>query len=200
MIEKTQTDRQIHVTLTFFLAVLCLLASTLPVTAQEPPRNPPIVKRIAEPTVDVTGHVFLEFSRDLHGILVVLTRDDGKVRFTVTDERGSYRFSDVIPGDYTIRAEALRSPHLAAELDLAIDPTRLIAPDIYPVPHTTLLTGDVTDDGIVDKRDLEAIENWWHKPCAPEYPYVDLNGDCEVNILDLTIVGARHGLREPLTW
>ena len=57
------------------------------------------------------------------------------------------------------------------------------------------LLGDVDDNCVVNISDIMSVANWWRCKCGdPCYaPRYDLNGDCDIDIVDIMLAVARWG-------
>jgi hypothetical protein len=62
-----------------------------------------------------------------------------------------------------------------------------------------LLAGDVNEDDAIDHEDVFQIaESLGTSP--PAVPGTDINGDGQIDILDLALAGANYGRRAPSPW
>lgn len=83
----------------------------------------------------------------------------------------------------------------------------LLASNVYVGGNITwgavsLRGGDVNDDGTISQADLDIISAQYSNTCStPGFDArADVNGDCTVNIQDLSLTGGNFGLSEPVSW
>ena len=105
-----------------------------------------------------------------------------------TSADGSFRFTDVPVGTYTLAFSGLG--HLGVSQPVTVDADG----SIIDAGTTTLRAGDTNGNGAIDLEDAALIGANFGIPVPPAPSETDLNGDGVVNISDLVLVGRNFGL------
>ncbi len=133
----------------------------------------------------ITGRAYLEGRSEHDGILVAL--EGPTTVTTTTDVSGTYAFTGIIPGTYTLTLSA------GLYLTGAVDVTAT-ACQTAEVCDITLPGGDLNGDGRVDILDLSL--------CAAHFgsadPAADVNADGVVDVYDLVLLGKNFKLEAPI--
>lgn len=165
------------------------------------PQTPPPTPMPATPTpvpagmsslAGVTGY---QNRPDNAGITVELYNlvDNSLVDTTVTAEDGSYTFSEVPLGTYSLLLKAPQHIPVVYPVDVTTDGSAVT------VEPGTLQAGDVDDSGAVDILDATFVGANFGLETVPDIANVDLNLDGFINITDLVLVGGNFGLASPVS-
>jgi hypothetical protein len=108
---------------------------------------------------NLQGTVGLQNSQDSSGVRLSLYQGSSLVAQTTSCANGSYSFSNITPGTYSIRAE--KSNWLSTKIEgITVNPgTTTIVKPLF------LSFGDLNNDGIVDLFDLVILSQNYGK-CA----------------------------------
>ncbi|NJN45053.1 MAG: hypothetical protein HC806_10260, partial [Anaerolineae bacterium] len=139
------------------------------------------------------GTVNLQGRADHSGAIVVATDNNANSYTTLTDASGNFSFA-IPSGTYDLTIEA--EQYLDAEiLDVVI--TTAVTTNL---PVINLLGGDVDDNDSVNIIDLAFIGSHYQLVCASGAwdARADINGDCVVNIQDLTIASGNYKKNSPV--
>jgi hypothetical protein len=172
------------------------IAPTIPAVGQPtvaPAGSPIPTEQVKANTLaQITGHVSYGLSNNYSGITLMLTLPDGKTDQVVTQADGTFTFSNLLPGNYSLKASA--PGFLAAHLDFTIEQGQSLA-----LPPATLHTGDTNDDESIDLADAALIAANFEAQ-GKDVPRADLNGDGVIDVQDLVLIGVSFGTKGPLNW
>lgn len=139
-------------------------------------------------TATVSGRVALQGRNDHSGALVCV----GALS-VVTDASGAYVLSPA-PGSHEITVS------LGGYLSAACTGVAATAGATTQLPEVTLLAGDVDGDCQIGLFDLVMLGARFNQsPPAPP-PYLDLNADGTLNILDVVLLAGNYGRVCPSPW
>jgi endoglucanase len=125
------------------------------------------------------------------GILVkVLSGSTVRGEMTTAAD-GSFRFNNLLSGNYTIEADA--PGYMDMQYRVTITNTAGAT-----LPNTNLTAGDVDDNNVVDLTDAAFIGANFNVSVPPAPAQGDFNGDGRIELRDLVIVGRSFGTRGPV--
>lgn len=164
-------------------------------TPTQPPATPTATPTQPTPQPQVstiTGTAAYQNRPDNTGITVQL-RDASRavLKEVVTAADGTFRFTDVAAGTYSLKISA--PLHLAQVLPVTV------AADGQPVDAgaQTLLAGDTNGDNRIDVADASLIGANFGQNVPPAPGSANLNGDAVVDIRDLALVGGNFDQAGP---
>jgi glucose/arabinose dehydrogenase len=172
-------------TLTPTATVVPPTETPLPTNTPEVPTNTPTPAALSS----INGVAAYQNRPDNAGIKVSLIGPGGTPPVElVTNADGSFSFTDVPVGEYTLKYSAVG--HLAITQQAVI-----VASDglIVDAGTTTLRAGDTDQNGTIDLQDAALIGANFGITVPPAPSETDLNGDSQVNISDLVLVGGNFG-------
>ncbi len=178
-------------TLTPTVTVIPPTETPLPTHTPEVPANTPVPAALSS----INGSVAYQNRPDNAGIKVALIEPQGTPPVElVTNADGSFSFTDVPVGEYTLQYSA--AGHLAVTQQAVI-----VASDglIVDAGTRTLRAGDTDQNGAIDLQDAALIGANFGISVPPAPSTTDLNGDAVVNISDLVLVGGNFGLTGAMT-
>jgi outer membrane biosynthesis protein TonB len=160
------------------------------------PTAPPTTEPTSEPTpqptnADLSGQVVLagRSENNWSGATVVIDNGDQN---TVTDKSGNFNIPNLAPGLLnSVTADA--SGYLSA---VCLDVT-VTAPETILAP-VTLLSGDITDDDLVDIVDATAVGASFGQ--TGQDLVADITLDEVVDIFDIVLVSVNFGEEGPQAW
>ncbi|MBI5670808.1 MAG: carboxypeptidase regulatory-like domain-containing protein [Chloroflexi bacterium] len=158
-----------------------LQATVMPTT--EPVQSPVPVGRIS----GSVRHADAEAT----GTALVLTRPDGTTLNLPASADGSFAFSNMEPGAYSLLASA--TGYLSGQASFVLE-----AGQDLVLPTVTLLPGDTNGDNRIDLTDAVLLAANFDAP--PPVPAADLNRDGWIDVRDLALLGNAFGLSGPLPW
>jgi glucose/arabinose dehydrogenase len=173
-------------TLTATATVIPSTETPLPTNTPEVPTYTPVPAALSS----INGVVGYQNRPDNAGIKVSLIGANASAPVElVTNDDGTFSFTDVPVGEYTIQYSA--AGHLAVTQQAVI-----VASDglIVDAGTTTLRAGDTDQNGAIDLQDAALIGANFGNTAPPAPSETDLNGDGQVNISDLVLVGGNFGL------
>jgi hypothetical protein len=138
----------------------------------------------------VSGSVELQANSNHAGITVTLSPGG---RQTITAANGSFSFTNVPTGTYTLRAIA--PGFLGSQRPISVSGN---GNGNVNAQKTILRGGDTNDDGVITIVDVSAVVGDFGKP--PVNGSTDLNRSGLVDIVDVNIAVANFGLVEWLPW
>lgn len=118
-------------------------------------------------TVNVTGKYLYhnDSQSPLSGITVTLLNQTNQVvATTVTNNDGTYLFTNVANGDYSVKASSDK-PSLGYTMQDCFTVLMYLS-GYMPLNSIQLLAADVDNNNVVDKRDLNLMLNSWSKKSA----------------------------------
>jgi hypothetical protein len=122
-----------------------------------------------------------------------LTRLDSAAEMieATSDSSGAFQFANLPLGIYRLDASA--PGFLSTRMEI-----RVLEGQLVQLPPTTLIAGDVNQDGLIDIKDVTLIAANFNGPAT--VLEADINGDGWVDIRDLSVVSSQFGLAGPLPW
>ncbi len=163
------------------------------VVGEQPGNNLP-APTSAPPPVEVgtiSGSVTYAGSNDGSGIMLNLTRPDGSSLQVPVSADGTFSFSGMQPGVYTLEANAVRYISVRAQFTLEAGQNFTLSPAL-------LVAGDTNSDNVIDLLDASLVASNFGGPA--NVPAADLNHDGEIDVRDLTMIGNQFGLAGPVDW
>ena len=178
---------------------------------------PPVPTPTPVPNYTVTGYVDVQGKTNDSGVTVTFTQSAGPapaivypVEETILDysiglelAQATYSATTVSSGAFSIN---LPAGYYSVVADKA-SYIGLLALNVFVSGNTTwsvivLKGGDANNDGAIGQADLDLIGAQYGNTCStPGFDTrADVNGDCNVNIQDLSLAGGNFGLTEPLSW
>jgi uncharacterized repeat protein (TIGR01451 family) len=118
--------------------------------------------------MDFDGDIEVESSKDINlkNVEISLYKGDEKIATTKTDEKGTYQFEDITPGDYIIKEVDLKGFDSLRDVDGENDNTiaiKVVESDIidrdFDDQKTILVSGTIRVDIDGDKRVDEPLKN-----------------------------------------
>jgi glucose/arabinose dehydrogenase len=150
---------------------------------------PPTETPIPTAPSSIKGGVKFQNRPDNAGIKVqLLDGNSAMLVELVTTADGSYQFTDVPIGSYTLRCNA--PGHLAVTQPVTVDADG----KIIDAGSIVLRAGDTDQNGAIDLQDAALIGANFGVTAPPAPSESDLTGDGTVNISDLVLVGSNFGL------
>jgi hypothetical protein len=135
-------------------------------------------------TATISGRVQVQGATSHDGVTIQLGLDTA-----VAAADGSFSFSDVQPGIYTLSA------HAAGYLTARAAGLDVNGGDALDLDELLLLAGDVNGDGVVEADDFDIIiAEFGNSP--PSNSSVDYSGDDRVDVRDLVLAAGNRGKSE----
>ena len=160
---------------------------TAPVLATETPFVGETLAPTPQPTnllIAVRGRVILQGRDNAEGVVI---RDEMGAEILVLTKKRSFTLSHA-PGNLNLIVE--RTGYLSEQIQVTLSENAFE----QELPPVTLYAGDVNQDGVIDETDAEHI--------AKDFGAVndataasDVNGDGDINVLDLVLAGMNFGKR-----
>lgn len=157
--------------------------------ATEIPATDPLPSPV--PVGHISGSVQRAVLPDASGTALVLTRPDGTTLNLPANGDGSFAFSNMEPGTYSLQASA--AGFLTGQTSFVLEAGQTLV-----LPAVTLPGGDTNGDNLIDLADAVLLAANFDSP--PPVPEADLNGDGWIDIRDLALLGNAFGLAGPLPW
>lgn len=154
------------------------LAPTDAATSTETPL--PTVSETVTPGI-VRGHIVLQGRKDADGVIIYTQND---MEFTVRENKRAFSIS-LPPGNWTLVFQ--RTGYLPQQKNVIVESNLTTQ-----IENITLYGGDVNQDGSIDEADAEQIA-YQFGATSEASAASDVNGDGEVNILDLALTCANFG-------
>jgi hypothetical protein len=127
-------------------------------------------------------------------VTVIISNDSGVVATTSTSADGSFIFLNVVPGFYTVTADA--KSHLPASGGAGVMPGNTVTMNIV-----ALVPGDLNDDNLaVDANDMALLNITYDSTNTTATIDLDLNGDGKIGLGDLNILAQYMGKVGPTPW
>lgn len=141
------------------------------------------------------GTVHLQGRADHAGAVISAWSGDTLVATTTTDISGTYGLA-IPDGVYQITVE------MPQYLDTFKNRVYILNASATPFPLVTLEAGDVNESDKINIYDLAIIGTHYALTCAdPNWdPRADLNHDCLVDLLDLTLAAGNFRRTSPIPW
>ena len=141
----------------------------------------------------INGAVSYQNAPDNAGITVQLLANDGVLDEVLTMPDGTFHFTEVPAGTYTLQA---RAPY---HLPVTVPVTVPADGQVVQLASAMLPGGDTDNSGGIDILDATIIGANFGVQTPPAPANADLNRDALVNISDLVLVGANFGFSGPVT-
>ncbi|MBZ0274602.1 MAG: carboxypeptidase regulatory-like domain-containing protein [Anaerolineae bacterium] len=132
-----------------------------------------------------------ELEKQAAGIQLAVTGPNGATINVPAGANGTFTFSNVTAGPYTVEASAQGYLSTRISFVLGAGESRVLTPAV-------LVPGDTNGDNRVDLSDAALVASNFNGPAI--VTQVDLNEDGWIDIHDLTLVGVAFGLVGPLPW
>ncbi|MBI5669314.1 MAG: DUF5060 domain-containing protein [Chloroflexi bacterium] len=178
--------------------------ATAPPTATHEPPTPTATPTetpslTLTPTVEpvagsISGVAAYQSAPDNAGITIqLLDAQQTPLVSVVTEGSGAYRFTDVLPGTYTLI--------ISGPLHLSATRTLTVAAGGLPVDLGTAVLpgGDVDGNQAIDLLDASLVGGNYDVSVPPAPASTDINRDGRVDLRDLVIVAGNIGLSGPVT-
>lgn len=146
------------------------------------------------PMGTTAGTISLQGRSDFSG--AVITASNGSNSYTAeTDAAGAFTL-ELPVGTYDFTAE------MAGYLAAAISGIEVTEGNTTNVPAVTLPGGDANNSGKINIMDLALIGSHYELDCSSAGwdARTDINGDCVVNLLDLTLASSNFQAVSPVPW
>lgn len=143
------------------------------------------------PVGRISGSVLRANLADAGGTTLLLTRPDGTTLNVPTSADGSFAFSNMEPGTYSLQASA--AGYLSGHTTFLLEAGQDLA-----LPTVTLTGGDTNGDNAIDLADAALLAANFNAP--PPVPEADLNRDGWIDVHDLALLGNAFGLTGPQPW
>ncbi len=146
------------------------------------------------PMGTTAGTISLQGRTDFTG--AVVTASNGNNSYTAeTDAVGSFNL-DLPVGTYDVSIE------MAGYLDASVSGIEVTEGNTTNLPAITLPGGDTNDSDKVNIMDLALIGSHYGLTCLSNGwdARADVNGDCTIDLLDLTIAASNFQLTSPVLW
>ena len=146
------------------------------------------------PMGTTAGTISLQGRTDFSGSVVTAT-EGGNIYSTDTDATGNFDL-ELPVGTYDVSVE------MAGYLDAVITGITITAENTTNLPPVTLPGGDVNDSDKINIMDLALIGSHYGLNCGDLGwdSRADVNADCTVNLLDLTLAASNFQKSSPVIW
>ncbi len=134
---------------------------------------------------DIVGNITVEGRADDNQAGHEVTAIANSTASDITDDAGDFWINDAPADTYTVTANS------AGFLSTTCTDVAHSVDALTTLNNTTLLAGDIDDDGVIDITDATAIGTAFGSTEADEV--ANLNVDDEVDILDLILMAANYG-------
>jgi hypothetical protein len=158
----------------------------------EPPLPTPTPTTIPQPLItDISGQVMAIGRANNNWAGSTISIASANPQVTLTDLTGSFHLSGIPAGEHTLTADA--PGYLSAVCANAV----ITAPATVLVP-ATLLSGDITDDDLVDIVDATAVGASFGR--TGQDLVADITLDGVIDIFDIVLVSVNFGEAGPQAW
>lgn len=140
----------------------------------------------------IQGSVAYPIPGSQAGINAFLTVDGNLLAQVVTGDDGTYQFTDVPAGTYTLLLSAIEHLSLAYTVVVAGDGS------LIELGNAALVPGDTDGNQIIDLADSGLVTANFDQPSPPAPASADLNHDGQVNVADLVLIGMNYGRSGPI--
>lgn len=161
-------------------------ATTAPPTTTPLPTLTPTVAATLTPIPgSITGVVQYEKHPDQTGIAITIFSGGAQVAQGQSTADGSFQFSNVPAGQYTLQFSAQGYLTASSTVDVQAGQGASV--------QVTLMAGDIDNNGVIDLADASLIGANYRVQVPPAPAQADLDHDGFINLVDLVLVGKNFG-------